>query len=438
MNVSGAVTVANSISGSGTLQAVGASVLGSALNVSGAVTIGTDDDGADRTITFGHSTLKTIMGIDDSANAFVINTDDTFDGTLANNSLSIDGSHNAIIAGNVTAKGRVIVDDATEASSTTDGSLQTDGGLSVVKDAVFGNDVKLLSDSAVLSFGANSDITLTHVADYGLTLGQATETTAEPVFTLKNTGNFASGPMIHFVLDNGAGEGDDDVLGTIKWSGDDDGDAETVFAQITVLSSDVTNNDEGGKIKFEVMAGGIAGDASMTEIFSIGGEDEANSTNCAVVINEASADVDFRVETNGNANTIFAEGSSDRVGIVSNSPNSSLHIGGSMGTAYATISGTSNDLSDAHHVLYASSSGGAAVACELPSVGDVGGRIYSFKLLNTALSGGAVFTINTPNGEQIDGEDGYSIDTPNATIQIQSDSTKWNILNSYYPQEGGH
>ncbi len=54
--------------------------------------------------------------------------------------------------GLVTAGGRLITDDATEATSTTDGALQTDGGLSVVKDAVFGDDVKLLSDSSVLSF----------------------------------------------------------------------------------------------------------------------------------------------------------------------------------------------------------------------------------------------------------------------------------------------
>ena len=46
--------------------------------------------------------------------------------------------------GLVTAGGRLITDDATEATSTTDGALQTDGGLSVVKDAVFGDDVKLL------------------------------------------------------------------------------------------------------------------------------------------------------------------------------------------------------------------------------------------------------------------------------------------------------
>jgi hypothetical protein len=71
--------------------------------MTGNLTIGADSDGSDRTITFGHTTLKTIVGIDDSADAFIINTDDAFDATLANNSLSIDASHNVIIAGGVTS-----------------------------------------------------------------------------------------------------------------------------------------------------------------------------------------------------------------------------------------------------------------------------------------------------------------------------------------------
>jgi hypothetical protein len=83
----------------------------------------------------------------------------------------------ALTATTVTASGIVKTDDTTEATSTTDGSLQTDGGLSVAKDAVFGDDVKLLSDSAVLNFGADSDTTLTHTDGTGLTLNGANKLT---------------------------------------------------------------------------------------------------------------------------------------------------------------------------------------------------------------------------------------------------------------------
>ena len=70
----------------------------------------------------------------------------------------------------ITASGIIKTDDATEATSTTDGSLQTDGGLSVVKDGIFGDDVTLISDAAVLKFGANAEVTLTHVHNDGLLL----------------------------------------------------------------------------------------------------------------------------------------------------------------------------------------------------------------------------------------------------------------------------
>jgi hypothetical protein len=99
-----------------------------------------------------------------------ITSDTTVD---INGAVVFDGALSGITtvaSGAITSSGIIKTDDATEATSTTDGSLQTDGGLSVVKDAVFGDDVKLLSDAAVLSFGANSEVTLTHVHDDGLLL----------------------------------------------------------------------------------------------------------------------------------------------------------------------------------------------------------------------------------------------------------------------------
>ena len=82
------------------------------------------------------------------------------------------GSSGATIstAGAGTFDGILKTEDTTEATSTTDGSLQTDGGLSVAKDAIIGDDLKLLSDSAVLSLGDGSDATLTHDGTTGVTI----------------------------------------------------------------------------------------------------------------------------------------------------------------------------------------------------------------------------------------------------------------------------
>ena len=78
----------------------------------------------------------------------------------------------------ITASGIIKTDDTTDATSTTDGSLQTDGGLSVAKDVVIGDDLSLKSDSAALNFGADNDVTLTHLADKGLILDVGDQTTS--------------------------------------------------------------------------------------------------------------------------------------------------------------------------------------------------------------------------------------------------------------------
>jgi hypothetical protein len=81
----------------------------------------------------------------------------------------VSATSGGTFSGNVTHSGTVTVDDTTDSTSTTTGSIQTDGGLGVAKDLVVGDDLFLKSDSAVLNFGADNDINITHVADTGLT-----------------------------------------------------------------------------------------------------------------------------------------------------------------------------------------------------------------------------------------------------------------------------
>ena len=65
------------------------------------------------------------------------------------------------------------------------------------------------------------------------------------------------------------------------------------------------------------------------------------ATTGAIVFNEASADVDFRVESNGDANTLFVNGGTDRVGIKTNAPTKTLGIGGD---GLVSLEGSSNAL----------------------------------------------------------------------------------------------
>ena len=62
--------------------------------------------------------------------------------------------------------------------------------------------------------------------------------------------------------------------------------------------------------------------------------DATEGTN-AIVFNEGSVDMDFRVESNGNANMIFVDGGNDRVGIGTASPTDLLEIASSTTPALA-------------------------------------------------------------------------------------------------------
>ena len=105
------------------------------------------------------SNLGVTAGQVTASKALVVDGTRDLDDTSSSNQLN-----------NLTVAGLLKTDNTTNATSTTDGSLQTDGGLSVALDAVIGDDLKLLSDSAVLSLGAGSDFTITHDGTTGATL----------------------------------------------------------------------------------------------------------------------------------------------------------------------------------------------------------------------------------------------------------------------------
>jgi len=102
----------------------------------------------------------------------------TIDGVFTDGNYTFDTSGNVtglgtITGGAITSSGIIKTDSTTNATSITDGSLQTDGGLSVALDVIIGDDVTLISDAAILNFGVNSDVNLTHVHDTGLLLNSS-------------------------------------------------------------------------------------------------------------------------------------------------------------------------------------------------------------------------------------------------------------------------
>ena len=181
------------------------------------ITIGSDADGTDRSIVWGHSTLKTIMGIDDSADAFVINTDAAFDGTLANNSFSIDASHNVIIAGDVTV----------------------------------GDDLSLTSDGSIISMGDGGPFNITHSGD-GATIeglgalvvdsaGSTVTVDGHTGVTLQSTssGDILLDSAADVVLDAAGGNFEFKDAGTAQLTLDVDGTAGDIIFNLEVNGDDL-------------------------------------------------------------------------------------------------------------------------------------------------------------------------------------------------------
>ncbi len=93
------------------------------------VVVGADADGTDRSITFGHTTLKSIIGIDDDQDVFAINTDGAFE---AANDFELDTNGNATIKGNLTISGGNITN-----ALTLDSTLAVGGNTTITGNLTF-------------------------------------------------------------------------------------------------------------------------------------------------------------------------------------------------------------------------------------------------------------------------------------------------------------
>jgi len=201
-------------------------------------------------------------------------------GHPSNNALSAtSGTFSAGVSGTTgTFSGVLKTDDTTEATSTTDGSLQTDGGLSVAKDIVAGDDIHLKSDSAQISFGADSEVTLDHTADTGLTLqGSGLNTNFSLLSfhtTDSTTPDFRMGKSASNTVGTFTTTADGEALGQIRFTGQDTNNAARTGASISVnQSGSATGSTCPAEMKFSTTA------TERMRIFSSGRVGLADGTN---------------------------------------------------------------------------------------------------------------------------------------------------------------
>lgn len=130
------------------------------------------------------------------------------------------------------------------------------------------------------------------------------ETTLEMIST---DADASSGPRLSMNRQSGS-PADGDDLGKIFFFGKNDAAEDQGYAEILAEISDASDGTEDGRLVFNMRQAGATVEAIRVE-----------GSN-GVVVNEGSADVDFRVESNGDENMLFVDGGNNAVGIGNNSP----------------------------------------------------------------------------------------------------------------------
>ena len=164
-------------SGTLTFSSVSATTLGtSALNILEDGTIvfeGATDDGNETTLTVADPSADRTITLPDASGTVQLTGSSSI--TVADDGTIGSSSDTDAIA--ISAAGVVTFSATTANTNATDGAVKIAGGLGVALDASVGDDLRLISDSAVLSFGADSDTTLTHTDGTGLTLNSTNKLT---------------------------------------------------------------------------------------------------------------------------------------------------------------------------------------------------------------------------------------------------------------------
>ena len=203
--------------------------------------------------------------------------------------------------------------------------------------------------------------------------------------TLSSTdADAGEGPNLVFYR-NSSSPADNDDLSTIDFIGRNDASQDVTYGQIKTVLLDASDGTEDARLEFYRMKGGT----SSPDL-------QLNSE--GVVINEGSGDVDFRVESNSNANMLFVDGGNNAVVVGANDADTTI----SGGTPSFQVIGTGI---------------GASVASTRRENNQYGAALIMSKSRNTTPDAFTVVQAGDTLGSLIFiGDDGTNLDTYGATI----------------------
>ena len=143
-----------------------------------------------------------------------------------------------------------------------------------------------------------------------------------------------------------------DVLGQIRFLGDNDAAQSTSYAILRSLIADVTDGAEAGQFEIDTRVAGVSRSRMLC-------------TSSATIFNQDGINLDFRVESEDATHCLFVNGATNKVGIKTSSPDGTLHVlSASAGTVTA---GTGAD----ELVLENSANGGLSILSAATTAGQI-------------------------------------------------------------------
>ena len=225
------------------------------------------------------------------------------------------------------AGGSGTVVDAFAALSVDD--LLVDDDLTVTDDLVVGGLVTIgetLAVTGVLTTTAATVFNGGFASNAASTISTADNLDTLQLISTDADGN--GGPNLRFYRNSGS-PANNDLLAKVDFEGRNNNSQDVVYASIENYILDVADGTEDGELTFYTMVAGTS-------------RNRLDFTNTQTVFNESSVDVDFRVESDGNANMLFVDGGNNRVGVGTGAPSTDFVVSNSGAEGIEFIAGSTN------------------------------------------------------------------------------------------------
>ena len=216
------------------------------------------------------------------------------------------------------------------------GSGSSSTVINVLENIAIANDLSLVSDSGKIDFGADSEISLAHVADSGLQINiDKADANAAPKLILNRTSDSPAA---------------DDIGGQLEFQMENDNNEQVVVGRVNGQITTITDGAEAGKINIDTMVSG-----SVVEALSIAGtttslhsSDDGAGQGPTLVLDRTTASpadddlggaIEFKQENNNNEQVIMGRIKSQITTVADGSEDGVLRFA-------STNNGTTTDVLD--------------------------------------------------------------------------------------------